>query len=411
MNAPLNGIKVIDFTRVLAGPLCTKTLRDLGAEVIKIEPPSGDSGRGGVPHIGTMSVYYAQQNAGKRNLSLDLNWPEARQIVTDLCRDADVIVENFRPGTLTRFGLGYEQVREFNPSVVYVSMSGYGQTGPWRNRPAFAPTVQAETGLTDILQKHYGFASDELMNDACSHADVYTGLQGAIAVLAALNHRNQTGEGQHVDVSMAATMLAVNERAGAQLSGVDTGGEPPALSAPESHIFRLPDGRQLTIAASPIYTPMFTRYCAMMRRTDLLLDPRFATAPLRRQNLDALLSEVRAWVLTFGDLEELQAQVSEAGLAVGVVRSTNELAESEWAADWGAIVNVDDRSGGTMRMPGPPWRFSEATLPPPGIPAFQGEHNIELLTEHNVDPELIEDLRQRRVLLSRRSLRGEFDAP
>ena len=409
MSAPLDGIKVIDFTRVLAGPLCTKTLRDLGAEVIKIEPPGGDSGRGGVPHIGTMSVYYAQQNTGKRNLSLDLNWPEARQIVMDLCRNADVIVENFRPGTLARFGLGYEQVREFNPSVVYVSMSGYGQTGPWRNRPAFAPTVQAETGLTDILQKHYGFASDELMNDACSHADVYTGLQGAIAVLAALNHRNRTGEGQHVDVSMAATMLAVNERAGAQLSGIDTAGEPPALSAPESHIFRLPDGRQLTIAASPIYTPMFVRYCSMMRRTDLLLDPRFATAPLRRQNLDALLSEVRAWVLTFSDLEELQAQVSEAGLAVGVVRSTSNLAESEWAADWGAIVNVDDRSGGTMRMPGPPWRFSHATLPPPGIPAFQGEHNVELLTEHNVDPATILSLRKRRVLLSRRTPRGEFD--
>jgi crotonobetainyl-CoA:carnitine CoA-transferase CaiB-like acyl-CoA transferase len=386
-------------------------LRDLGAEVTKIEPPGGDSGRGGVPHIGTMSVYYAQQNAGKRNLSLDLNWPEAREIVTDLCRGADIIVENFRPGTLARFGLGYEQVREFNPAVIYVSMSGYGQTGPWRNRPAFAPTVQAETGLTDILQQHYGDSYGELKNDACSHADVYTGLHGAIAVLAALAQRNRTGEGQHVDVAMAATMLAVNERAGAQLSGIDTQGEPPALSAPESHIFRLPDGRLLTIAASPIYTPMFVRFCSMMRRTDLLLDPRFATAPLRRQNLAALLNEVRAWILTFSNLEELQAQVSEAGLAVGVVRSTSDLAESEWAEHWGAIVNVDDRSGGTMRMPGTPWRFSGADLPAPGIPAFQGEHNIELLKERNVDPALIEQLRQRRILLSRRSLRGEFDEP
>jgi CoA:oxalate CoA-transferase len=209
MSAPLEGIKIVDFTRVLAGPLCTKTLRDLGAEVIKIEPPGGDSGRGGVPHVNGMSVYYAQQNAGKRNLSLDLNWPEGREIVTNLCKEADVIVENFRPGTLSRFGLGYQQVIEFNPSVIYVSLSGYGQTGPWRNRPAFAPTVQAETGLTDILQKHYGHAPDELKNDACSHADLYTGLEGAIAVLAALQHRNRTGEGQHVDVSMAATMLAM----------------------------------------------------------------------------------------------------------------------------------------------------------------------------------------------------------
>jgi CoA:oxalate CoA-transferase len=409
MNAPLQGLRVIDFTRVLAGPHCTKTLRDLGADVTKIEPPAGDAGRAGVPHVNQMSVYYTQQNAGKRNLSLDLNWPEAREIVKDLCRDADVIVENFRPGTLARFGLGYGQVRETNPAVVYVSMSGYGQTGPWRNRPAFAPTVQAETGLTDILERHYGDALNELRNDACSHADVYTGLQGVIAVLAGLQHRNRTGEGQHVDVSMAATMLSVNERAGAQLSGVDTMGEPPALSAPESHIYELPDGRRVTIAASPIYSPMFVRYCAMMRRTDLLGDPRFATALLRRENLKALLAEVRAWVLTFTDLEQLQAQVSEAGLAIGVIRTTRDLAESEWARDWGAVVEVDDRGGSTVRMPGPPWRFSESTLPPPGIPAFQGEHNVELLMERNVDPAVIEDLRQRRVLLSRRSARGAYD--
>ncbi|MES2183860.1 MAG: CoA transferase [Pseudomonadota bacterium] len=409
MDAPLKGLRVIDFTRVLAGPHCTKTLRDLGADVTKIEPPAGDAGRAGVPHVNQMSVYYTQQNAGKRNLSLDLNWPEAREIVTDLCRDADVIVENFRPGTLTRFGLGYEQVKAFNPRVVYVSMSGYGQTGAWRNRPAFAPTVQAETGLTDLLQRHYGDKLTEVSNDACSHADVYTGLHGVIAVLAALQARNASGEGQHVDVSMAATMLSVNERAGAQMSGIDTLGEPPALSAPESHIYTLPDGRQVTIAASPIYTPMFTRYAAMMRRTDLLTDPRFASAPLRRENIASLLAEVRAWIMTFTDLDQLQAQVSEAGLAIGVVRSTEEFAQSDWVKEWGAVVEVDDRGGSTVRMPGPPWRFSESVLPPPGIPAFQGEHNAELLAERNVDPALIADLQQRRVLLSRRSPRGAYD--
>jgi crotonobetainyl-CoA:carnitine CoA-transferase CaiB-like acyl-CoA transferase len=362
-----------------------------------------------MPHVNSMSLYYTQQNAGKKNLSIDLNWPEAREIVRDLCRDADIIVENFRPGTLARFGLGYEDVREFNPDVIYVSMTGYGQTGPWRNRPAFAPTVQAETGLTHILGEHYGDALTELKNDACSHADVYTGLQGVIAILAALQHRNRTGEGQHVDVSMAATMLAVNERAGAQLSEIDTDGEPIALSAPESHIYALPDGRQVTIAGSPIYTPMFIRYCGMMRRGDLLKDPRFATAKLRRRHLKELLAEVRAWILTFTDLEQLQAQVSEAALAIGVVRSTNELAESQWAKEWGAIVEVDDRNGGTVRMPGTPWRFSKATLPPPGIPSFQGENNAEILAGRNVDQAVIEDLRERRILLSRRSPRGAYD--
>lgn len=409
MGAPLEGLRVIDFTRVLSGPSCTKALRDLGADVTKIEPPAGDVGRAGVPHVGTMSTYYAQQNAGKRNISVDLNWPEAREIVATLCGGADVIVENFRPGTLERFGFGYADVSTINPSVVYVSISGYGQTGPWRNRPAFAPTVHAETGLTHILRKHYEGAATELRNDACSHADVYTGLQAVVAVLAALHHRSRTGEGQYVDVSMAATMLSANERAGALLSGREIHDEPLALSANESPIFEMPDGRLLTIAASPVFTPMFMRYCSMMRRTDLLRDPRFASATLRKANLPALLAEVRAWTLTFSDLDQLQAQVSEAGLAIGVVRSTEDLAASEWAEDWGAIVHVDDRAGGTLRMPGPPWRFSRSALPPPGRPYFQGECNEEVLGEIGIPAERVEALRRQGVLRSRRSLAGSFD--
>jgi CoA:oxalate CoA-transferase len=409
MTAPLHGVRVVDFTRVLSGPCCTKTLRDLGADVTKIEPPAGDVGRAGVPHVGTMSTYYAQQNAGKRNICIDLNWPEARDIARRLCQDADVIVENFRPGTLARFGLSYDDVASFNPSIVYVSISGYGQTGPWRNRPAFAPTVHAETGLTDIVRKHYDCSMNEVRNDACSHADVYTGLQAALAVLAALHHRTQTGEGQHVDVSMAATMLAVNERAGAQLAQIEVNDEPIALSANESPIFELPDGRLLTIATSPVFSPMFVRYCSMMRRTDLLRDPRFATATLRKANLPAFLAEVRAWIQTFTDLDQLQAQVSEAGLAIGVVRSTEELAASEWAKDWGAIVEVDDRHGGTLRMPGAPWRFGRSELPAPGIPYFQGECNAQVLGELGLTDAQIGALQKQGALRSRRAPTGAFD--
>jgi CoA:oxalate CoA-transferase len=407
MSAPLSGLRVIDFTRVLAGPHCTKALRDLGADIIKIEPPGGDIGRVGLPHIGDMGLYYVQQNGGKRNLSIDLNWPEAREIVTDLCRTADVIVENFRPGTLDRFGLGYRDVQAFNQRVVYVSLTGYGQATSWRNRPAYAPTVQAETGLTAIVEEHFALA--EPRNDACSHADVYTGLQGVIAVLAALQHRNRTGEGQYVDVSMAATMLSVNERAGAQLSGVDTDGEPIALSANESHIFDLGNGRRIVIATSPIYSPMFLRFCAMMRRTDLLGDPRFATARLRREHLAALLAEVKDWIMTFTDMEQLQVQVSESGLAIGLIRTAKEFAKGEWVKEWGAVVQIDDRSGGTTPMPGNPWLFSRSQLPPPGRPAFQGEHNQEILAERGVPADRIETLRQRHILLSRRSPTGPFD--
>jgi CoA:oxalate CoA-transferase len=409
MSAPLEGLRVIDFSRVLAGPHCAKVLRDLGADVIKVEPPAGDIGRMALPHIGDMGLYFAQQNAGKRSLSLDLNWPEAREIAQVLCETADIIVENFRPGTLKRFGLSYEDVRAHNPRIIYVSISGYGQATSWRHRPAFAPTVQCETGHTAVVGAHFGEALTSVRNDACSHADLYTGLHGVIGVLAALESRHKTGEGQCVDVSMAATMISVNERAGALLSEIDTDGEPIILSASDSHIFDLPGGRRLTIAGSPIYTPMFQRFCAMMRRGDLLADPRFATAKLRRQNLADLLAEVRAWILTFNNNEQLQAQVSEAGLAVGEIRTLNEFAKFDWVKEWNAIVEVDDRNGGTTPMPGNPWIFSGSRLPDPGVPAFQGEHNHEILTEANVPEQVIKDLQQRRILLSRRSITGAYD--
>ena len=400
MTAPLSGIRIIDFTRVLAGPHRTKALRDLGAEVIKIEPPDPDTGRSGQPHVGSMSLYFAQQNAGKRAISIDLNFPEAQQIVKDLVETADIVVENFRPGTLDLFGLGFEDLSTIKPNLIMVSISGYGQTGPWRNRPAFAPTVQAEAGFTEIIGRHYGDALTRTENDAYNHADVYTGLQGVIATLAALAHRNQTGEGQHVDVAMVSSLLSVNDRVSYELSDIDVEGEPLALSAPESPVIELPDGRKITIAASPVSTFVFQRYCAMMRRNDLLLDPRFINAQFRRDNWEDLLAEIRSWVLTFRTIEELEAQVSEAGLAVGTIRSVSEIAESEWAVERGAIREVEDRSGGTARVPAPPWIFSNCELPDAGLPPFQGEHNTELLRSLGLSEVEIEKLEATGVLIS-----------
>ena len=401
MTAPLFGVRVIDFTRVLAGPHCTKALRDLGAEVIKIEPPASDTGRSGQPHVGPMSLYFAQQNAGKRALSLDLNYPEAREIIRKLVTGADVVVENFRPGTLDLFGLSFSDLLTVKPDLIMVSITGYGQSGPWRNRPAFAPTVQAESGFTEIIGRHYGDALTRTENDAYNHADVYTGLQGVIATLAALAHRERTGEGQHVDVAMVASMLSVNDRVSYELSDIDVEGEPLALSAPESPVIELPDGRKITIAASPVSTFVFQRYCAMMRRNDLLLDPRFINAQFRRKNWSELLDEIRAWVLTFRTIEDLEAQVSEAGLAVGTIRTVSEIAESEWSIERGAIREVDDRSGGTARVPAPPWIFGQCELPDAGLPPFQGEHNSEVLSEIGLTNEEIARLQDAGILVSR----------
>ena len=382
---PLENIRVLDFTRVLAGPTCTRILAELGAQVTKVEPPSGDIGRIAAPQIQGQSAYYLQLNGGKRNLSIDLNWPEAREAVLKLCHKADVIVENFRPGTMKTFGLDYESVRQQNPAVVYVSMSGFGQNTPWSTRPAFAPTVQAESGATQTQMDHFGDDLLQPVTDWASHADVYTGLEGAIAVLAGLNKRNATGTGLHGDVSMMATMLAVNERLHAQINELDATDEPLALGAPESPIFKVADGSLVTIAASPVSSGVFMRYCGMMGRSDLRTDSRFATPALRRKNLKALLDEVQNWMRSFRSFEELEYQVSGAGgLAVGKVRTAADLLETDWAksADPTYTSLVGDHE---IRLPKGPWLFNGKDSGALSVAAPRGANNREVLSEAGFD--------------------------
>ena len=382
---PLENIRVLDFTRVLAGPTCTRILAELGAQVTKVEPPSGDIGRIAAPQIQGHSAYYLQLNGGKRNLSIDLNWPEAREAVLKLCHKADVIVENFRPGTMKTFGLDYESVRQQNPAVVYVSMSGFGQNTPWSTRPAFAPTVQAESGATQTQMDHFGDDLLQPVTDWASHADVYTGLEGAIAVLAGLNKRNATGTGLHGDVSMMATMLAVNERLHAQINELDATDEPLALGAPESPIFKVADGSLVTIAASPVSSGVFMRYCGMMGRSDLRTDSRFATPALRRKNLKALLDEVQNWMRSFRSFEELEYQVSGAGgLAVGKVRTAADLLETDWAksADPTYTSLVGDHE---IRLPKGPWLFNGKDSGALSAAAPRGANNHEVLSEVGFD--------------------------
>ncbi|CAE7755220.1 yfdE, partial [Symbiodinium sp. KB8] len=201
MTAPLDGIRVLDFTRVLSGPHCTRMLSDLGAEVIKVEPPDGDITRFTSPRRNSMPSYYAQQNAGKRSLSLNLASDEGSAIALRLAEHADVIVENFRPGVMEKFGLSYEAVSAANPRIVYASITGYGATGPWKDRRAYAPVVQAETGLTKSQGDHG--RDGVYRTDRHSHADVYTSLDAAAGVLAALYQRERTGRGQWIDIAMA----------------------------------------------------------------------------------------------------------------------------------------------------------------------------------------------------------------
>jgi crotonobetainyl-CoA:carnitine CoA-transferase CaiB-like acyl-CoA transferase len=415
--ASLTGIRVVDFSRVLAGPHCAQTLLDLGAQVIKIEPPSGDMARRAYPRTGEISGYYAQQNAGKRNISIDLNVEGAREIALRLCDEADIIVENFRPGTLAGFGLGYDDVAARNPDVVYASISGYGQHGSWRARAAYAPTVQAETGITEMSNAHWRTPQDGLRSDSLSHADVYSGLHAAIAVLAALNERSVTGRGQYIDVAMAAVMLAINERVHVDLSDVELGDEPPILGATDCAFFTGPDGKRFISPVSLVSSLSFPFYLAAMRRPDLAGDPRFANPQDRRRNLEALHGIVQRWIWTFNDMASLDAQLDEAKIPTGSLRDISEFAETDWATQWGATRTVPDGAGARITVPGQPWHFTNAAKPndstdatettdtgaePDRQPARQGEHNEEVLHELGYSDEEISDFTNRGVVVHTR---------
>ena len=394
MGLPLEGVRVVDFSRVLAGPHCAQMLLDLGAHVIKVEPPRGDLSRHAYPRVGQISGYYAQQNAGKLNLSIDLNVPGAREVALRLCDTADVIVENFRPGTLAAFGLDYGTVSARNPGVVYASISGYGQRGAWRGRMAYAPTVQAETGLTATTIEHHGVTSDRLRGDSLSHADVYSGLHAAIAILAALHHRDVTGKGQYIDVAMAAVMLSINERVHVDLSDADLGAERPILGATDYPFFTSPEGDTFVSPMSLVGSLTFPFYLAAMRRPDLADDPRFTTPELRNQNVEALHALVQQWMWTFDDMASLDAQLDEAKIATGQLRGLRELADTDWALSWPATRTVPDRNGGTITLPGRPWRFSlSGGTEDHGLPALQGEHNDAVLFDLGYQSGEIDELR------------------
>ncbi len=379
---------MLDFSRVLAGPICGRALRDLGADVVKVEPPAGDLSRFAYPKVGSIALYYTQQNAGKRNLSLDLTRPEARDLLVRLATRADVVVENFRPGVMERAGLDYTSLSAANPRLVYASISGYGQDGPWADRRAYAVITQAEMGMTaGSLAHHDRLASDGggpsrfPANEPYSHADVYAGLLALSAVVAALYQRERTGRGQHIDVSMAQSLLFANEHVQAELAEVESPGRIVSLAPGDSPVCETGSGELVTIAGHPCGTGMFERYCQAMGREDLREDPRFVDEAARLAHHQELDAVVRDWVRSHDDAHVLERTLAEVGLAMGVVRTVPEVAASDWASQRGAIAEVDDRAGGTVRIPQAPWRFSDASAEARGGPAYRGEHNREVLAD------------------------------
>lgn len=369
----MQGIRVADFSRVVAGPACTRWLADLGADVVKLEPPEGDLTRKIKPRRGGISVYFSQVNCGKRCICVDLRTAGGVEVARRLALGSDVVVENFRPGVMARLGLGPDELRAERPDLVYCSISGYGQDGPAASRRAYAPVVHAEVGLVDYAATARGTGP---LPEPVSHADFAVASQATSAVLAALFWRERSGEGQHVDVSMAETLLAHMEFTSVEANG-GPGDEPSIVNPARATIVRLADGSHVQLPGNPAAT--FPAMCRLMGRPDLLERDGFRTLEQRSGRLDEIDALVGEWAAGFPDVPTFEAFVGRERVAVGAVKRLADMPGQDWAVARGAFARVPDGVGGEVLLPRSPLRFSGLDVGARGRPAHQGEHNREVL--------------------------------
>jgi CoA:oxalate CoA-transferase len=368
-NRPLAGFTVLDLTRYVAGPACGRLLADLGADVIKVEPPEGDPTRAVEPVSDGTSHYFAQQNGGKRSLCVDLRVEGAPELIARLAGEADVFLENFRPGVLDRHGLDAPTLRARHPALVYCSITGYGHDGAWARRRAFAPLVHAEAGTLELAARKRRSAT---IPEVQSHGDVYPALLAANGILAALLLRGRTGNGQHLDVSMAQALVYTNEWSAVEVSGY---ADEQMFGAWHSPIGHLADGRAVAFAGNPVFT--FPRWVAALAAPELLADERFTTVEARQVHRAALHELIDDFTRGFHSLEELEAALEPHNLPVGQVRSLQELAATPWAVDRG--IFAEPAPG--MRVPATPYTSHGSTVGLAGPAPRLGADNHEILRQ------------------------------
>ncbi len=367
-SKPLAGLRVVDLSRVVSGPLCGRMLADLGAEVIKIEAPGGDVTRTVPPEVSDVSVYYAQLNAGKRNVCLDLKAPGASEVVARLAGASDILVENFRPGVLARFGLDAATLRAADPRLIYCSVTGWGQDGPWIGRRAYAPLVHAEVGILEMDGRVRGRRPEQEVNQ---HGDVYPALMATNAVLAALVQRATSGVGQHLDVAMGQALVYVNEWAAVGLQRHR--GDHGSFSTWTHWNYRLGDGNYIAFVGNPVR--LFPAWARCLGGEALLTDPRFATEEARAEHLDELVDAIDSLTSRFPDAASVEAVLDPFMLA-GPVRSVADLAMSDWAEHRGLTVEVAPG----LPVPSAPWQSDGSSVGVAGGVAPMGADNYDVLT-------------------------------
>lgn len=348
MSAPLTPrqLRVIDLTQVMAGPFCTRILADMGAEVIKVEPPEGDGMRGRPPRVDRFSRYFGHLNCGKQSIAADLKNAEDLALVLALIDTADVLVENFRPGVMDRLGLGFETLRLRNPRLVFCSISGFGQTGPGADRPAYAPMIHASSGY-DLTLMGFSPDLDRPAPTGVFLADVLAGIYAFGAVQAALYQRETTGQGQRIDVSLMESLMSmmVYECQEAQLP-----------QARKRHVYRPVRARDGYVIVAPLSKKNFDSLLALLGDPDWGRDPRFASAPGREANWTEITAHIEAWTET-RDAADCERAMTAAGVPSARYRSVAEALEDEALAHRGFLEPISD-GGGNYHVFNQPFRMS-----------------------------------------------------
>lgn len=376
--SPLAGVLVADFSRVLSGPYCTMVLGDLGAEVVKVERPgSGDETRGwGPPFAGGESAYYLAINRNKRSVGLDLGRTAHLEAARRLVARADVLVENFRPGTMDRLGLGYEACRERNPRLVYASITGFGRTGPARDHPGYDFVVQGWGGVMSIT----GEADGDPQKVGVAIADITAGLFCATAILAALRHAEASGEGQHVHVSLLGSQVAwlANQASNylvGEMEPVRMGNAHPNIVPYQA--FQAADKPFVLAVANEA---LWARFCAAMEIDDVAADPRFATNADRVANREALVARL-AERFRARTRDSWLALLARAEVPCGPINSIAEVFADPQVQAIGAVETVQHPTIGVLRLVRSPLELSGTPTATPRPPPLLGEHTVEVLVE------------------------------
>jgi len=391
---PLEGTKVVDMTRFAAGPFAAMQLADMGAEVIKVElPGKGDDLRQwGPPFIRGEGVYYMLLNKNKKSITVNTRAPEGIDIMRKLLKNADVLLENFRPGVMDRMGLSYEAVHALNPKLIYCSISGYGQEGPLWDKPGFDVMIQAESGFMDIT----GF--DVPTRVGIAIADLVGGLYGAQGILTALIARKKTGEGQHVDIALLDSLVSLlSYQAGIYIA---TGESPTRkgnrhpLSTPYED-FATEDGRVIIAAGNQrLWETLCTK---VLMQPDLIKDPRFLTMADRNANEPAL-KQIIEGITSKKTTDEWIKLLGQEGIPCGRIRRVGEVLESENTKAREMMVEVEDPARGKMKLLGIPVKLSNTPGDIRLTPPLLGQHTEEVLKELGYSEEEVKELKSKGIV-------------